>query len=64
MGKKPAQAATASRAPGERLLDRQVQVSESGQFTVSVDAVRKLPSFRRDVSNVAQIREKLQQSKR
>ena len=42
-----------------RLLDSQVQVSASGQFTVSIDAVRTLPSFRRDVRNVAQIREKL-----
>ena len=60
MGKKPAPPRTATKEPGERLLDHQVQVSESGQFTVSIDAVRKLPSFRRDVSNVAQIREKLQ----
>lgn len=37
-----------------------VRVSESGQFTVSMDAVRQLSSFRRDVKNVAQIREKLQ----
>ena len=45
------------------MLDRQVRVSDSGQFTVSMDAVRELPSFRRDVKNVAQIREKLQQKR-
>lgn len=42
------------------LLERQVRVSESGQFAVSMDAVRALPSFSRDVKNVAQIRQKLQ----
>lgn len=42
------------------VLDRQVKVSDSGQFTVSMNAVRELPSFVRDVKNVAQIREKLQ----
>jgi len=42
------------------LLDRQVRVSESGQFAVSMDAVRALPSFSPDVKNVAQIRQKLQ----
>ena len=51
------------RAHGAPVLDRQVRVSDSGQFTVSMDAVRELPSFRRDVKNVAQIREKLQQKR-
>jgi len=51
---------SSTRANAAPVLDRQVRVSDSGQFTVSMDAVRELPSFRRDVKNVAQIREKLQ----
>lgn len=50
---------SSTRANGAPVLDCQVRVSDSGQFTVSMDAVRELPSFRRDVKNVAQIREKL-----
>lgn len=46
--------------PGPLVDGGGVRVSESGQFTVSMDAVRQLSSFRRDVKNVAQIREKLQ----
>jgi len=49
-----------SAAASKPLLERQVRVSESGQFAVSMDAVRALPSFSRDVKNVAQIRQKLQ----
>lgn len=47
-------------ATAKPLLERQVRVSDSGQFAVSMDAVRELPSFSRDVKNVAQIRQKLQ----
>ena len=50
----------AAAAAPKPLLERQVRVSESGQFAVSMDAVRGLPSFSRDVKNVAQIRQKLQ----
>jgi hypothetical protein len=53
----PSSAATSRAKP---LLERQVRVSESGQFAVSMEAVRELPSFSRDVKNVAQIRQKLQ----
>lgn len=59
MGKASTPAVDA-KATARPVLDRQVRVSDSGQFTVSMDAVRELPSFSRDVRNVAQIREKLQ----
>ena len=59
MDRKPNPLGASKKAADAGLLTRQVQVSESGQFSVSIDAVRKLSSFRRDVSNVAQIREKL-----
>ena len=54
---------SADQARGAPALGRQVRVSDSGQFTVSMDAVRELPSFQRDVRSVAQIREKLQQKR-
>lgn len=47
------------KAADGHILERRVRVSDSGQFTVSMDAVRELESFRRDVSSVAKIREKL-----
>lgn len=56
---KSSQPAVDRKSVDGRVLERQVRVSDSGQFTVSMDAVRKLESFRRDVSNVAKIREKV-----
>ena len=55
---KPSQPALDRKAADGRILERRVRVSDSGQFTVSMDAVRELESFRRDVSSVAKIREK------
>jgi hypothetical protein len=54
------QPTAAAAANGRPLLEREVRVSESGQFAVSMDAVRELPGFSRDVKNVALIRQKLQ----
>ena len=59
MATKPTQTSATKQAAESGQLKRQVQVSESGQFSVSIDAVRELSSFRRDVNNVARIREKL-----
>ena len=59
MDKKPTPAGASRKSPEIGRLDRQVQVSESGQVSVSIDAVRQLPSFLRDVHNVARIREML-----
>lgn len=42
-----------------RLLN-QVKISDSGQLSVSLDAVRELPSFQRDLDAVKRIREKVQ----
>ncbi|MBC7703418.1 MAG: hypothetical protein H7274_05675 [Rhodoferax sp.] len=56
---KPSQPAPDQKSADGRILERRVRVSDSGQFTVSMDAVRELKSFRRDVSSVAKIREKL-----
>jgi|KBSMisStaDraftv2_1062788.scaffolds.fasta_scaffold63758_4 hypothetical protein len=60
MARKSTQIVAATKGDRRPLLEGQVRVSESGQFAVSMDALRDLPSFRRDVQNVAQIRQKLQ----
>ena len=44
-------------------LEGKVRVSDSGQFTVSIDAIRQLPTFSRDVKAVAKIREILEKRK-
>ena len=59
MANKSSQSDTVQGTSTRPALERQTRVSESGQFAVSMDAVRTLPSFDRDLKNVAQIRQKL-----
>lgn len=45
-------------------LENDVKVSESGQFSVSIVAIAKLPSFKRDLACLQRIRKLLEARKK